>query len=268
MPADYQPEKTGVEYAKEYGEGVTSSVGIVINSAEEVAEAGAEALAEGAEAWNEAGGQLVEGAAEGVTDNTEALTNATTDLGNAAIRAFKSSLLISSPSKKFIALSRFAVLGAAKGMLDNTYLVEDAAAEVGKAALNTAEDISFRLSNILASDDDFTPRITPVVDFDNIYAGAGTIRKAFEGSYGIDTSAAVKTARAAVAMNQSGGMRVSVDNRDVTDAIFKMGEKFDSMSEDIKRMKVVMNTGTLVGELSSPMDKSLGRMKTRKERGI
>ena len=40
------------------------------------------------------------------------------------------------------------------------------------------------------------------------------------------------------------------------------------MAEQMKRMRVVLDTGTLVGEMADPMDAALGRKQAYKGRGI
>jgi hypothetical protein len=65
--------------------------------------------------------------------------------------------------------------------------------------------------------------------------------------------------------NQNG---VAIDNDDVVDAINTLRDDVSSLASVISNMKIVMDTGTLVGSLTNPLDKSLGRQQIYRGRGI
>jgi len=65
--------------------------------------------------------------------------------------------------------------------------------------------------------------------------------------------------------NQNG---IIVNNNDVVDAISELKSDINTLSKSMSRMQVVMDTGRLVGELTDPIDQSLGKKFIFSGRGI
>ena len=63
-------------------------------------------------------------------------------------------------------------------------------------------------------------------------------------------------------------MTVNVDNGDIVQELRTLRSEMAEMMDRMKRMQVIMDTGTLVGELAEPMDHALGQRVTRRGRGI
>ena len=53
----------------------------------------------------------------------------------------------------------------------------------------------------------------------------------------------------------------------MADAIASLKDDFTTMTNEIKGMKIVMDSGAVVGSISSKMDKALGTISTYKGRG-
>ena len=61
----------------------------------------------------------------------------------------------------------------------------------------------------------------------------------------------------------AGGM----NNKDVVSELRSLAYRFDGLNEAVHNMKVVLDSGELVGATSGMMDKELGVQATRKGRG-
>ena len=61
---------------------------------------------------------------------------------------------------------------------------------------------------------------------------------------------------------------ISVDNDDVVAELRTLRGEMASMLERMEKLRVVLNTGALVGELAEPMDVALGQRSTQRGRGI
>ena len=56
---------------------------------------------------------------------------------------------------------------------------------------------------------------------------------------------------------------IKVDNGDIVDAVNKLGRDFASMMDILSHLQVVLDNGTLVGEMIGPIDAALGARVTR-----
>ena len=61
---------------------------------------------------------------------------------------------------------------------------------------------------------------------------------------------------------------ISVDNDDVVAELRTLRGEMASMLERMEKLRVVLNTGALVGELAEPMDAALGKRSAQRGRGI
>ena len=58
-----------------------------------------------------------------------------------------------------------------------------------------------------------------------------------------------------------------MNNRDVVDELRTLREQFDGLSSAVTSMNLVLDTGVLVGQTSAAMDRQLGMLASRRERG-
>ncbi len=64
-----------------------------------------------------------------------------------------------------------------------------------------------------------------------------------------------------------GDTTVSVNNDDVVQELRSLRSEMADMTARLERMRVVLDTGTLVGEMADPMDAALGRKQVYRGRG-
>lgn len=158
-------------------------------------------------------------------------------------------------------VGRYIALGVAKGIDDNADKSADAAEDMVKNTLFGAEGALSVLSKLINGEIDYDPTIRPILDLTNVETGMQQLNGWFGntgfnlngGSFTIDPSKA--TIYADTAMPQ-----------DYTENIAKIGEEVSNLREDIqvlgnaiKNMKLVMNTGAVVGAIGPEMDTYLGQ---------
>lgn len=111
------------------------------------------------------------------------------------------------------------------------------------------------------------PVIRPVLDLSAVSAGADALNNLFYSQRAVGL-----VGQAAVAFEaQRGGSSqttISVDNDDVVAELRTLRGEMASMLERMEKLRVVLNTGALVGELAEPMDVALGQRSTQRGRGI
>ena len=69
--------------------------------------------------------------------------------------------------------------------------------------------------------------------------------------------------------NQNGiPVKTSNDNSDVVTAIGQLGDRVDKMGEKLSKLKLVLDSGKTVGELTPGFDSSMGKRSLLAERGV
>jgi hypothetical protein len=206
----------------------------------------------------EAGSNLVSGIAEGIKNTATAAVTAVKNVGSKIVSGFKSLLGIHSPSTVMAGLAEFLNMGLAEGLNSTASLAINAATSVG-GGIYTAVSGALDSTSALANDSlDYEPTITPVVDLGNLQSSVGSalataadlnLNKAFDDQ-----------------LYQLGD--ITINNNDVVDAIDELSSKFDTLREAITNMKLVTDTGALVGQIIDSVDGSLGQLVGYAERGI
>lgn len=215
--------------------------------------------------WTETGQQIPAGLAEGVAQSRSTFIDELTNMALAGVEAVKSTLDINSPSRVFRELGNFTGLGFVTGLADYTAKSYAAGANIADSATDGLSNAMSVITDLLNGDMEEQPTIRPVLDLTDVMCGADQIDNLFYPQRSIGL-----VGQASLAFSESGrndGMTVNVDNDDVVEEIRSLRSDMAEMMERMKRMQVVMDTGTLVGELAEPMDNALGQRVTRRGRG-
>ena len=141
---------------------------------------------------------------------------------------------------------KFAMIGG-----DPNQAMQDLMAVYGKTAVSIAKE----------------PVIRPVLDLSAVSAGADALNNLFYSQRAVGL---VGQAAVAFEAQRSGSSQttISVDNDDVVAELRTLRGEMASMLERMEKLRVVLNTGALVGELAEPMDVALGQRSTQRGRGI
>jgi hypothetical protein len=244
-------------------------VGLIKNNTEdelqEMADTAQKVLTEAG--WDETGKQIVKGLTEGVQAEKSSFVDEITQLALAGVQAAKSTLDIHSPSRVFREIGNYTGLGFVKGLQDYVDRSYAAGSEMAESAEGGLSGVLQTIADIVSGGFDMEPVIRPVLDLSAVSAGADALNNLFYSQRAVGL-----VGQAAVAFEaQRGGSSqttISVDNDDVVAELRTLRGEMASMLERMEKLRVVLNTGALVGELAEPMDVALGQRSTQRGRGI
>jgi hypothetical protein len=178
-----------------------------------------------------------------------------TRLGNLAFEAAKKALEAHSPSKKFMELGAWSAEGFSVGVTESLGVVGSSMDRLGSTAIDTLRDAMSSVTTAINSDDS-QPVIRPVLDLSNVNDGMGTLLGA-NYNLGIGTTRSLTNS----IKIQNG------DSNTVAGAINGLKEDLNTMKNEMLGMRIVMDSGALVGSISTKMDGALGTITTYKGRG-
>ena len=244
-------------------------VGLIKNNTEdelqEMADTAQKVLTEAG--WDETGKQIVKGLTEGVQSEKSSFVDEITQLALAGVQAAKSTLDIHSPSRVFREIGNYTGLGFVKGLQDYVDRSYAAGSEMAESAEGGLSGVLQTIADIVSGGFDMEPVIRPVLDLSAVSAGADALNNLFYSRRAVGL-----VGQAAVAFEaQRGGSSqttISIDNDDVVAELRTLRGEMASMLERMEKLRVVLNTGALVGELAEPMDVALGQRSTQRGRGI
>ena len=226
-----------------------------------------------------AGAQMMNGLANGIRNNRAGAINAASSAASAALQAAQRTLQIHSPSRRFEWLGEMSDKGLANGFLKFVSYITAAGRTVGNTAYSMLSDAMNRSMDFLNSGIDYAPTIRPVLDLSAVASGISTLDQTIQnGNFGLTAgfhglnSQLMMNNLAAISQNRSTMMENrtprDLTNRDVVNAIQTMGDQILTLREAIANMKVVTETGALVGQIETKIDQRLGIWSARKGRGV
>lgn len=212
-----------------------------------------------------AGQYLVTGFANGITANTYLAQAKSRAMANAAATSARKALNEHSPSKVGYEIGDYfgvAFVNAIGNYEEKSY---EAGTGIAESARNGLSNAVAKISEYIDSDMDASPTIRPVLDLTNVSDGIQTMSQMFGSGYSFNLAS---RNNATVNTTATAGSGASSNNNDVVDAITKLQNEVSSLSSVVGNLKVVMDTGSLVGALTGPLDISLGKQATYVKRGI
>lgn len=148
--------------------------------------------------WKQAGRDLIEGLIKGVKEKFEAVKEAAVNAVSNAVSAVKNFLGIKSPSRVFAEIGRYSDEGLVVGLKKYSGAVKDASANVGKEAVDGMQLALEGIYDLLESDMDYNPTITPVVDLSEAEAGLADLSKMMnKNTYSVNGLANIRTPESA-----------------------------------------------------------------------
>ena len=216
--------------------------------------------------WDETGKQIVTGIKAGVEEEKPNFLDALTQMALEGVQAVKDTLDINSPSRVFQELGNYTGLGFVKGLTDYANKSYDAAANVAGYATDGLSNAISKVSDLVNGEFDMQPTIRPVLDFTDVARGAGELNSLL--GYTRTLALAGQTSLAFNSTLDKDGMTVTVDNDGVVQELRSLRSEMAEMTARMERMQVVLDTGTLVGQMADPLDAALGQKQTFRGRGI
>lgn len=220
-----------------------------------------------------AGAQIVRGITAGIQNNKSSAITAASNMALESLNAAKRQLGINSPSKEFALLGLYSDEGFASGMRSNLSRVKSAAEYAGDSALQSLRNSIQGISSVVNSEMDTSPTIRPVIDLTDARTGASLLGQMFS-SQNVPVSISGYSNDLAQMVSGTRSMKVNpidtrvMDNSKVVSAINDLGARVDRLNEAVTNMRIVMDTGAVVGQLEGTIDRRLGVIASRKERGI
>lgn len=176
---------------------------------------------------------------------------------------------IASPSKRTEQDGKYMVQGLARGFTRNLSIISSAGDIVGEEACTSLAKSLNAAYDIINGDVDLTPTIAPVVDMTNVQNAAGEMQHLFSAN---DYSVSPDLSYA----NRSfGNLKMKevveyqpTDLSKVTEQLELLNQKMANLESQIGPAQVVLDTGTLVGEMTNPMITSINRVNKMADRGL
>jgi hypothetical protein len=212
------------------------------------------------------GEYLVAGFADGISSKTYRAEAKARAMASAAARAAERELDEHSPSRVFYGIGDNAGLGFINALSDYESKSYKAGSEMAESAKNGLSNAISKISDVINGNIDTQPTIRPVLDLSAITSGADKINELFSSKRSIELAGKIS-----MGMNNlaSDNQRNIVSNNDnVVKAIGELRNDMSVLANTISKLKIVMDTGTLVGALVGPLDSSFGQRVIYERRGI
>lgn len=216
------------------------------------------------------GKNAVQGMIDGIKSKLSEVREVSAELGRASESSLRHALDEHSPSKITRGIGEYFGEGFAIGISSETSAVSHATENLSEDAINTLRQSIATCLELANSDIDTEPTIRPVFDMTNIQNGVADVRSLMSDSYNIGGtySAASRAMGSYDSMMNNRAANTKFDNTNVVTAISQLREDVTNLTARISTLQVVMDTGTLVGELVNPMDAALGQKMAYNGRGV
>lgn len=207
----------------------------------------------------------INGIVNGINNNSWAALDAAYAVANGVKTTTKNTLDINSPSKESYKYGKFWDVGFAGGITAFGGMVVTASEGVAENVTSITSDLLTSLNGV--DFDDIRPTIAPVVDLTGVRAGVGNVSRIMSGaaSYSISSSIARDIADY---NKRSNTIKVETTSKDVVDAVEKLEGRIDALGDRINGMGLYLDGKAVVGELTDPLDKSLGRKASKNNGGV
>lgn len=220
----------------------------------------------------EIGSNLINGIVEGIKSAWKGFTDFIGGLFGGVIDFVKGIFGIHSPSTVFFDMGSYIDEGFANGLAKGSDTVNQSISDMTNSALDTATEVSKILYDRLSSSEDFSPKITPVVDLSDTEDSTNWFKSAsvgftnpFQGTPAISERLAYDVR--VRDKNQNGKTDTDSSRADVVAAVDSLGNRLAMMSDSISNMRVVLDSKKLVGGIAGEMDSVLGVRAARARRG-
>ncbi|MCD8119764.1 MAG: hypothetical protein LUE29_09865, partial [Lachnospiraceae bacterium] len=206
---------------------------------------------------------LVRGFANGITAETYEAQAAASAMAAAAALAAQDELEIASPSKVGYGIGGYFGLGFVNAITDYADTAYDVSADMADSARTGLSKAISKVIDVIDRDADIMPVVRPVLDLSNVEAGVSEMNAMLSETQALSISAALMDSYDV--RNQNA---LDVNNDDVVEAIEDLRGDLASLSSVVGNLRVVMDTGALVGQIATPMNYALGKQATYTGRGI
>lgn len=246
----------GKELMYKVRNGISSKIDDVVDAAKNIIKKVIDGIKGFISKFIDVGKDIMDGLKDGISSAAKGVVNTAKDVAKGALDGAKSLLGIHSPSKEFAKVGRFSDEGMAQGLNQYAGLVADASANVGETAVDSMSKAISGIADRLDSEMETDPTITPVLDLSDITNGVSQIDDMLYSQRSMQLASSIDIG------NSSNNGIIQNATKSMTEGL---ADEFDNLRSDvsdlanaISNMKIVMDTGTVVGALVTDMDEALG----------
>ena len=214
----------GSGFSKQLSSGIKSGKSGVNSASESLVSGASKKLRSHYSSFNSAGKYLAQGFANGIKSNSYLSAEAARSMGNKAAKILRKALNVHSPSRVTYKTGRFFDMGFANAISDNAFRAINASYNMGNDARKALTKAISKMSNIMDSDINTQPVITPVLDLSNISSGAASINGLFGDTQTVGVRANLNAINTAMLANQNN------QNEDVVNAINKLRKDLNNVN--------------------------------------
>lgn len=234
----------GESTIEDFIDGFTGAEGKVETAASDIADSGITAIENKKSGFKSAGKYVVEGFASGITLYSYIAKNAAKTMAKGAASAASAALEINSPSKVFRRIGSSIPEGFAQGIHAFGNSISRASSDMTAAAINSAKGSLVSLTDMMNSEVDAQPTISPVLDLSNVKSGASAISQLFASGPAVGVNANISAIDSAMTRIGQNGV-----NDDVVSELSKLGSKLDNIHGDTYSVNgITYSEGTELAE--------------------
>lgn len=199
------------------------------------------------------GKNLIEGLWNGIKDAKDWVIDKVKGVGQDILDGLSGIFDEHSPSKKTAEMGEYLMEGLGIGIDNKANYALSSAETCAKDTMSMFNDV---LSKPFKTDYTSMNALKPTLDLSNVQYGRSAIATMLNGhSISID---GMRTSLTADFTKTLSG--VDFSNDEVVSAIRELRSDVQALSENMESMQIVMDTGTMVGELAKPMNKEMSRL--------
>lgn len=170
-------------------DGVADFKDKVVNKVQSVAKGAVSTLKDFINNFKDAGKNLMNGLKDGITAAKDKVVNKVKSIANSAIDTIKKALGIHSPSTVFRKIGEYTIQGMVNGITAMGKMVGRVSERVGNLAINGMNKSIDKVADLLSTDIDAEPTITPILDLSEIQNGVGKMNSMFNNqSVGVNAN--------------------------------------------------------------------------------
>lgn len=214
--------------------------------------------------FSDAGIYVIKGFANGMSSQTSLVKQKAQSIASAALIAMTDELDINSPSKETYEIGENTGNGFINALTSYVGKAYDAGIDVAANAKEGLAKAVQRVYDLVDGKVDIQPVIKPVLDLSNVTDGVSSINNMFASDRAISLAGSANTYFSKLQdKNQNG---VIVNNNDVIKELSGLRSDLSSIFGIIGKIKIVLDSGTMVGSLLNQIDAALGTKTIRKGR--
>lgn len=257
----------GKEIMTKFKEGIGNKLSEIKTKVGEILTGAMDKVSDKFQDFVNAGGNIIDGLIQGLSDGAQSVIDFIVGIASDALDAIKDFFGIASPAKAFDEIGVYCDQGLINGFDKCSEDVTKAAEAIGKQALNGMRGTMSGLSDMVDLDIDAEPTIRPVLDLSEIANGVRDMDNMMCAQKSVELAGNVNVGmNSTLEENQNAKVKPYNDSG-VIKEIGKLREDISMLAEAVSQMKLVMDTGTLVGALAGPMDSALGMRTKYEQRG-